>query len=132
MITDPIADLLTRIRNANLVHKETVEIPYSAIKENILKVLKDSGFVGEIKVFKEKGVKHKMLSVELIYIDGISKIQNIERVSKPGLRIYSGYRELNKVLGGFGMYIISTPKGLINSIEVKKKKLGGEVICKVW
>jgi len=132
MITDPIADLLTRIRNANQVHKEYVEVPYSIVKENILKVLKTSGFVGDIKVFKDKGVKHKMLSVDLIYLNGEPRIQHIERVSKPGLRIYSGYRDLQKVLGGFGMYILSTPKGLVNSIEAKNKKLGGEIICKIW
>ena len=132
MITDPIADLLTRIRNANQVNKEFVEVPYSTLKESILKVLKESGFVGEIKIFKEKKVKHKMLSVELIYIDGTPKIQHLERVSKPGLRVYSGYRDLQKVLGGYGTYILSTPNGLINSVEAKKKKLGGEIICKVW
>lgn len=132
MITDPIADLLTRIRNANQVNKEFVEIPYSTLKEGLLKVLKESGFIGEVKVFKEKNVKHKMLNVELIYIDGAPKIQHIERVSKPGLRVYSGYKDLQKVLGGFGTYIISTPKGLVNSVEAKKKKLGGEVICKIW
>lgn len=132
MITDPIADLLTRIRNANQVNKEFVEIPYSILKEGVLKVLKESGFVGEVKIFKEKNVKRKMLSVELIYIDGSPKIQHIERVSKPGLRVYSGYKDLQKVLGGFGTYIISTPKGLLNSIEAKKKKVGGEIICKIW
>jgi len=132
MITDPIADLLTRIRNANQVNKQLVELPYSAMKENVLKVFKQSGFVGEVKVFKDKDVKHKMLSVELIYIDGEPRIQHIERVSKPGLRVYTGYRDLQKVLGGFGTYIISTPKGIINSVEAEKKKLGGEIICKIW
>ena len=73
-----------------------------------------------------------MLSVELIYIDGTPKIQHLERVSKPGLRVYSGYRDLQKVLGGYGTYILSTPNGLINSVEAKEKKLGGEIICKVW
>jgi len=131
-MTDPIADLLTRIRNAQMVGHKSTDIPYSKVKENIANVLKDKGFLGKVKTFKNKGESFKMLNVELIYVEGQPRIGHIERVSKPGLRVYKGYKELNQVLGGFGTMIVSTPRGLMSMQDAVKKRLGGEIICKIW
>lgn len=131
-MTDPIADLLTRIRNGQMVGSSSIEVPYSKSKERVLNVLKDNGFVGKFKVFKNSGTSFKMLNVELIYVDGKPQITKIERVSKPGLRVYKGYKEFSEVLGGFGTAVVSTPQGVMSIEEAKKKKVGGEIICKVW
>ncbi|OPY05057.1 MAG: 30S ribosomal protein S8 [Syntrophus sp. PtaB.Bin001] len=131
-MTDPIADMLTRIRNANRVHLKNVDVLNSGININIAKVLKKSGYIGGYDIKKnEKG--HDILKVYLKYPDTKKSIINdIQRVSKPGRRIYVKWDKIPKVLNGYGVAIISTSKGVITDKEAREKNVGGEVICKVW
>jgi small subunit ribosomal protein S8 len=130
-ITDPIADMLTRIRNANSVLKSEVEIPASNLKEEIARVLQEEGFIkgfkrinngpqGTIKVFLKYGA------------NGEKIISGIKRISKPGLRVYANKEDLPKVLGGLGIAIISTSNGLMTDKSARKAGIGGEVLCYVW
>ena len=131
MFTDPIADMLTRIRNANIVSHEDVEMPSSKLKVELAKVLKDEGYITD---YTEKEVgKFKVLSITLKY-DETNKpvISNLKRVSKTGLRVYSKAKDLPQVFGGLGIAIISTSKGLMTDRKARKENLGGEVICYVW
>ncbi len=130
MMTDPIADMLTRIRNALMVKKETVEIPASGIKKEIARILKEEGFIEDYTI-KEDPVQDKII-IKLKYYKGESVIRGLRRVSKPGRRIYVSKDELPKVLGGLGIAIISTSKGVMTNKEAKKLGIGGEYICDVW
>lgn len=130
MMTDPIADLLTRIRNAYATKKETVNAPYSQFKEKILNLLVEEGYINEVEVSGE-GV-NKELKIKLRYVNGQAAIVGIKKMSKPGLRQYSNSRELPRVLSGLGIAIISTSKGLLTDREAKAQNLGGEVIAFVW
>lgn len=128
---DPIADMLTRIRNAKAVGHMTVSFPYSKMKAAIMEILKGENFIDSYER-KGKNVR-KSIVVQLKYgKDGSSAIDNLERVSKPGKRIYKKASELYPVRQGFGIMIVSTPEGLLTGKDARKKKLGGEVICKVW
>ncbi len=129
-MTDPITDMLNQIRNAQAVAKTDVTLPFSKLKNEIAMVLAKEGFLGEVKKM-EKG-KRKMLKVGLKYEHGVAKIEGSKRVSKPGQRIYAGNDEIKKVRGGFGISVISTPKGLMTGLSAKKAKLGGEVLLEVW
>jgi len=127
---DPIADMLTSIRNAQAVLKETVSFPYSEIKFEIAKILKQENFIEEIE---KKGRKHKkLITIKLKYEDNEPVISGLKRVSKPGQRIYTGAGKIKKVKAGYGILIISTSKGLMTGKEVKKKNLGGEILCEIW
>ena len=128
---DPIADMLTRIRNAKAAGHETVSIPYSQIKSAILVILKRKHF---IENFEKKGKKvRKSIVVKLRYQkDGSSAISSIVRVSKPGQRVYKPAEKLYSVQEGFGIAVISTPEGLMTDNEARRKRVGGEVICEVW
>ncbi len=130
-MTDPIADMLTRIRNANTVAHKTVEIPGSNIKKGIAEILKEEGFIRDYE-FIEDG-KQGIIRVFLKYGPNEEKvITGLKRISKPGLRVYTGKDEIPKVLGGLGIAIISTSQGLITDKEARKLKVGGEVLCYVW
>ncbi len=130
-MTDPIADMLTRIRNALVGKKEVVEIPVSNIKKDIAKILLDEGYIGGYEVVGEGN--ESVIKVELKYgPKGEKVITGLKRVSKPGLRIYAGYDELPKVLGGMGIAIISTPKGVMTDREARKEHHGGEILAYVW
>lgn len=129
-MTDPIADMLTRIRNAITVKKETVEIPASNMKRAIAQILLDEGYVKEVKEEGE-GYAAKII-VTLKYVDGKSVVNGLERVSKPGLRTYSGAANMPKVLGGYGTAIVSTNKGIMTDKHAKAQNVGGEVLCFVW
>lgn len=130
-MNDPISDMLTRIRNAAQAGHVTVEVPASKIKEEICKVLKGEGFIADYQLDKESKVPQ--LKIRLNYTkDRRSVIQGIRRVSRPSIRRYSGYRDLKPVRSGFGIQIMSTPKGIITGRDAKKQKLGGEIICEVW
>jgi len=129
-MTDPITDLLNQIRNAQAVGKTEVLVPTSKIKKEIVNLLSKEGFVGEIKAGM-KG-KIKALKIHLKYENEIPAIAGLKRVSKPGQRIYEGFSEIKKVHGGFGISIVSTPKGLMTNKEARKQKLGGEIICQIW
>ncbi|MBD8976722.1 30S ribosomal protein S8 [Veillonella magna] len=131
VMTDPIADMLTRIRNANAALHETVEIPSSKMKAAVLEILKEEGFVKSVETV-ENG-KHTNLKVTLKYGSNNEKvITGIKRISKPGLRVYAKKEELPRVLGGLGIAIISTSKGVMSDKQARKEGLGGEVIAYVW
>ena len=129
-MTDPIADMLTRIRNGQRVGFESVTMPSSRRKEAIAKVLQDEGYIGDFKVMEEEGGKAN-LEVTLRYFEGKPVIDTIQRVSKPGLRIYKGNDDLPQVLNGLGVAIISTSKGLMTDRAARSAGVGGEVICVV-
>ena len=129
-MTDPIADMLTRIRNGYQARHEKVEMPWSRIKEEIARILQEEGYINGYKVHRE-GAK-AVLRVMLRYVDKEPVLLGIERVSKPGRRIYSGHRELPKVRNGFGIAIISTSKGLLTDEAARRERVGGEVLCAVW
>ena len=129
---DPIANMLSTIKNASMVGKPSIVVTYSKEKESIAEVLKTGGFLSEVKVFKDKEAPSKSLRLDIAYVDGVSKIKEIKRTSKPGRRIYKGYTEIRPVVANLGFMVISTSRGVMNSIEAKKKKLGGEVICTIY
>jgi len=127
---DPIADMLTSIRNAQAVSKETVEVPFSKLKFGIVKILEKEGFIEKIEK-KGRGVK-KIIEIKLKYEDKKSAISYLKRISRPGQRIYFKSQGLKPVRSGYGITIISTSKGLMTGREAKKKKIGGEILCQVW
>ena len=130
-MTDPIADMLTRLRNANSVFHETVDVPGSKVKQAIAEVLKNEGFIKDY-TFNEDG-KQGMITISLKYGPSREKvISGIKRISKPGLRQYAKHDELPRVLGGLGVAIISTSKGIMSDRDARKAGLGGEVIAYVW
>lgn len=131
MSTDPIADMLTIIRNANRVFKEKVDIPGSKLKLEIVRVLKEKGFISNYKFIEDR--KQGILRIYLKYTPERRQVlQGLRRVSKPGRRIYFGWKELPKVFNGLGYVLVSTSQGLLTDDEARKKKLGGEVIGYVW
>lgn len=130
-MTDPIADLLTRIRNANRAGLVNAAIPYSRLKEEVVRVLQEEGFLKSFDVVGE-GIK-KSLVVTLKYKkDGEKVIDGLKRISKPGQRIYVGYKDLRPIRQGLGTAVLSTPKGVITDSAARKMKLGGEWLCSVW
>jgi len=130
-MSDPIADLLTRIRNANMVYQEKVEVPSSKMKEAIAAILKREGYIRNYRVL-EHG-KRGVLRVYLKYGPNRERvISNLRRVSKPSLRVYSGVSSLPRVLGGLGIAIVSTPRGLLTDHEARSQNVGGEVLCEIW
>ena len=129
-LTDPIADMLTRIRNANAAKHATVAIPFSRIKESIANILKNEGYIVDYEI-KEEGTK-KDIVVTLKFVDGEEVVKGLRRISKPGRRVYSSVENLPKVLGGLGIAIVSTPKGVLTDKECRKHSVGGEVLCYVW
>jgi small subunit ribosomal protein S8 len=126
-MTDPIADMLTRIRNGQKARKVSVSMPASKAKEAVAKVLQDEGYITGFSTEGE-GVL-KSLSVELKYFDGVPVIERIQRASRPGLRIYRGKEGLPKVLGGLGVAIVSTSAGVMSDRQAREKGIGGEVLC---
>jgi small subunit ribosomal protein S8 len=128
-MTDPIADMLTRIRNGQKARKINVSMPSSTAKVSVAKVLKDEGYIVDYATSVE-GVKSE-LSIELKYFEGTPVIENVQRVSRPGLRVYRGKEELPKVLGGLGVAIISTSDGVMSDRQARKQGIGGEVLCVV-
>ncbi|XZE53162.1 30S ribosomal protein S8 [Planctomycetaceae bacterium SH139] len=132
MMTDPIADMLTRIRNAVRVERPFVDVPLSRVKRGIADVLKREGFIWDYEVVQEEGVPVATLRLELKYgPNGEQIIQSIQRSSKPGRRLYMRSRELRPVLGGLGISIISTSQGVISDREARTRNVGGEVLCQV-
>lgn len=130
-MTDPIADMITRIRNANSINKEMVEIPASTIKISIAKLLKEEGYILDYKVIETD--PQNILRVFLKYVENEEKvISGLKRISKPGLRVYVKKDEIPKVLGGLGIAIISTSQGILTDKVARKNRIGGEVLCYVW
>jgi|TARA_B100001079_G_scaffold146967_1_gene125846 small subunit ribosomal protein S8 len=130
-MTDPIADLLTRIRNGLRVNKRWVDIPSSNEKKRIVFILKEEKYIEDFVLIEDKDRKHIRVFLKYDY-HGKSVISGIERVSKPGLRVYKGKKELPRVLDGLGISIMSTSKGVISNKMAKKIGVGGEVLCNVW
>ncbi len=126
---DPVADMLTRIRNAQAMGIQTVRSPYSNLKSEILRVLKEEGFIQDFEVVANGNKKD--LQVSLKYYGGLPVIAKIDRVSRPALRVYRGYDEIPVVLGGSGIAIVSTPQGVMSDKTARAKKVGGEVLCTV-
>ena len=132
-MTDPIADMLTRIRNANSAMFDSVKMPSSKLKENLAKVLEREGFIAGYSVSKIEGKPGSQLEITLKYSEDRKKtIIGIKRISKPGLRIYKRSDQMPKVLGGVGVAVVSTSHGLMTDREARRAKLGGEVLCYVW
>ncbi|EKD96130.1 MAG: 30S ribosomal protein S8 [uncultured bacterium] len=132
MLNDRLANMLSTIKNAYAISKPSVEMAHSKQMEEVAKVLEKAGFLKNVKVFKESGVSFKKLHLDLTYDNGMAKISNIVRVSKPGRRVYKNYSDLKPVVGGFGISVVSTSRGIMSDSDAKKRKLGGEVICTAW
>ena len=130
-MTDPIADMLTRIRNGLTVHKETVEVPSSKMKSAIAQIMLEEGYLKGVELV-EDGFNGKLVLTLKYTDDNHSVINGLKRVSKPGLRTYSGAKEMPKVLGGFGIAIVSTNQGIMTDKQAKLKNVGGEVLCYVY
>jgi small subunit ribosomal protein S8 len=131
MMTDPIADMFTRVRNANTNHMKKTSMPASRLKVGIAQILKEEGFISDYHV--EPGKPSSSLVIALKYgADGENVIRRIDRVSKPGRRVYAAANELPPVLRGMGIQILSTPKGVLSDRTARKERIGGEVLCKVY
>lgn len=130
-MTDPIADMLTRIRNAQAVRKTTVVVPYSKVKYSLAMILQHERFVSGVEVIEEAG--YRALELKLRYLqDGVSAIRSLKRISKPGRRVYAQKKTLPYVQNNFGFAVISTSHGLMTNKEARQKNLGGEVICEIY
>ncbi len=127
---DPIADMLTRIRNALLVNKKEVIVPSSHIKVAIVELMKEEGYISDYSVSEENG--KRSMSIQLKYFQGNPVIEMLKRISRPGLRIYKGKAELPSVNGGLGVAVISTPAGVMTDRKARKQGLGGEVLCFIY
>jgi small subunit ribosomal protein S8 len=130
MMTDPIADMLTRIRNASQARLRRVDMPVSKLKSEIARILKDNHFIQDYKVLDDG--RHGVLRIYLRYFDGNSVIRSVQRVSRPGRRVYKGAQELPRVRSGLGLAIVSTSKGMMTDRQARAEKVGGEVMALVW
>ena len=128
-MTDPISDMLTRIRNANQALLPAIELPHSKVKESIAKILKKEGYVSEVNV---EGKVKKTIKLKLKYEGRKSVIEGLRRVSTPGLRRYTGSTEIPRVRGGLGVSIVSTSEGVMTGNDARKKNIGGELLCYIW
>ena len=132
IVSDPIADMLTRIRNANMAEKASVELPSSRIKAESAKLLKDEGFIYDYSIVQINNSKSKLIINLKFTGDREPVIQGLQRVSKPSCRKYVNAEEVPRVLGGIGIAILSTSKGIITDTEARKQKVGGEILCYIW
>jgi small subunit ribosomal protein S8 len=132
MSVDSIADFITIIRNGVMVSKSFVTAPYSKMRYSIAQILKDEGFIYDFAIINTDSDARKLLKVVLKYVDGESVIHEIQRVSKPGRRVYAGNKEIKPVIGQLGVSIVTTSRGVIANKQAKKLNVGGEVICTVW
>jgi small subunit ribosomal protein S8 len=130
-MTDPIADMLTRIRNANTAMHDDVSMPSSKIKEALAQVLHREGYIQGFRI-NENGGPTKTLTIDMKYVDRKRVINGVKRVSTPGLRVYTKSGEIPRVLGGLGVAVVSTSKGLMTDRDARKQRVGGEVVCYVW
>lgn len=130
-MSDPLGDMLARIRNGQMANKSVVECPYSKLRENVCAVLKDEGFIRGTKVV-DAGNNKKTLQIELKYSEGEGVIRQIDRVSKPGRRVYSNMKSLPRFYNGLGILVISTPKGVLPDHKARAENVGGEILCQVF
>jgi len=132
-MTDPIADMLTRIRNANVAMHDDVMMPSSKLKESLAEVLQKEGYIQSFRIDQEEGKPSKTLIIDMKYSEARERvITGIRRVSKPGLRVYTKADAVPRVLGGLGVAVVSTSKGLLTDREARRQRIGGEVLCYVW
>ena len=132
-MTDPIADMLTRIRNANTAMHDEVLMPSSKLKLSLAELLKAEGYLGEFEVEDKPDRPEKVLRIQLRYSPERKRvISGLQRVSKPGLRVYSSSKEVPRVLGGLGIAVLSTSQGLLTDREARRRRVGGEILCRVW
>jgi len=133
MMTDPIADMLTRIRNGNVAYHDEINMPSSKLKEALAAILQREGYIEGFNVAEAQGKPGKTLTIHMKYSPERARtISGIQRVSKPGLRVYRGADKLPRVLGGLGVAVLSTSQGLLTDREARERKVGGEVLCYVW
>ncbi len=130
-LTDPIGDMFSRIRNGQMRSLNSIVIPSSNFRQNILKILKDEGYIKDFFIEKNENNKVK-LKINLKYYEGFPVIKEIKRISKPGRRVYSRATSIPKVMNGLGLAILSTPKGVMSDTEARKNNIGGEIICRVF
>ena len=130
-LTDPIGDMFSRIRNAQMRSLNSIDIPSSNFRKNILKILKNEGYIKDYYIEKSENNKIK-LKINLKYYEGDPVIKEIKRISKPGRRVYSSANSIPRVMNGLGFAILSTPKGVMTDAQAKKNNVGGEIICKVF
>ncbi len=130
-LTDPIGDMFSRIRNGQMRSLNSINIPSSNFRQNILKILKDEGYIKDYYIEKTENNKIK-LKINLKYYEGLPVIKEIKRISKPGRRVYSRATSIPKVMNGLGLAILSTPKGVMSDTDARKNNLGGEIICRVF
>lgn len=130
VMTDPIADMLTRIRNATIVRDKVVEIPLSKVKKELAKIFKEEGYIADYEIIDDN--KQGIVRLYLKYNGKEKVISGLKRISKPGLRVYAGKDEIPKVLGGLGIAVMSTSKGIMTDRQARAEGIGGEVICYVW
>lgn len=132
-VTDPVADMLTRIRNANVVYHDMVDMPMSKMRLEIARILKDEGYIRNYKTVTDPKLPYSTLRIFMNYGSGRERvIQGLRRISKPGRRIYVQHQDVPNVMGGLGIALISTSSGLMTDSEARKRGLGGEVVCYVW
>jgi small subunit ribosomal protein S8 len=130
-LTDPVADFLARIRNAINARHQKVDVPASKLKLEIARILKEEGYIANFKPVEEEG--QKLLRVNLKYgTDNEAAISSVERISRPGCRVYVGRNEIPRVLGGMGINILTTPKGVMTGRQARKEGVGGEILCEIW
>lgn len=129
-VTDPVADFLTRVRNSIRANKKYVDIPSSKLKVGIAEILKEQNFIKDYTVLEDN--KQNVIRINLKYVDGVSSISGLKRISTPGLRKYVDKEDIPRVYNGLGIAILSTSKGLLTNSQAKKEAVGGEVICHIW
>nr|YP_009296139.1 ribosomal protein S8 [Schizymenia dubyi]AOM65074.1 ribosomal protein S8 [Schizymenia dubyi] len=132
MVNDTVSDMLTRIRNANLAKHQIVQVPATKMTRNIVKVLQEEGFIYTFEEIENDSRKYLLISLKYKGKNKLPIITSLKRISKPGLRVYANYKELPKVLGGIGIAIISTSKGVMTDRHARNVGLGGEVLCYIW
>jgi small subunit ribosomal protein S8 len=132
MVNDTISDMLTRIRNAYMVKHQIVQVPLTKMSLSILKILKEEGFIENFEAYIETKKQYLLVSLKYLGKSRTPVISNLERISKPGLRIYLGSKKLPKVLDSFGIAILSTSKGVMTNFKAKKLGIGGEILCYIW
>ena len=133
MSLDRLSNMISSIKNAAMAKKAYLELPHTGTCEDVAKVLKENGFLTEVKVFKEKGQAFKSLRLDIAYDqNGTPLLSDIKRVSKPGKRVYTDYVSLGHVASGYGLMVVSTSRGITTGLDARKRKLGGEVILKAW
>lgn len=130
-MSDPLGDMLTRIRNGQQVNKASIECPYSRLRESVCNVLKDEGFIRAFNA-EDRGNNKKVLVIELKYAEGQGVIRQIDRVSKPGCRIYSSVKDMPRFYNGLGILVVSTPNGVMADHKARAENVGGEILCQVF